>query len=81
MDNLGIPPQEPNPFVNTGTPKSGQVWQSKRIPYLYLIVLRCNKLNRTVTYRVKGEHLTPYYESKEYDLPINEFLQVAHFSH
>lgn len=81
MDNLGIPPQEPNPFVNTGLPKSGQVWEAIKMPELYLIVLRCNKLNRTVTYRVTGEHITPPFKNREITVGVSEFLRLAHFSH
>lgn len=48
---LGIPPQEPNPFVFTGLPKVGQVWKYKYSDRPYLQILKVDFYWYRVTYR------------------------------
>jgi len=80
MDNLGLVAPEPNPFVNTGLPKPGQVWSLKNHPECLVYITKYSSFGHCqVCYTV----LTHYTAANPRHRTLTErnFLKHYSFSH
>ena len=52
MDNLGLVFDTTNPFVNTGTPRPGQVYFRKKVSECMVHIISYNEYNDLVAYKI-----------------------------
>ena len=97
MDNLGLVFETTNPFVNTGTPRPGQVYFRKKVLEYKVCVLSYDEYNDKVAYKiiemdtkskrvklddpVSDEVYTILYKDKVLYCPKHHFLRAFCFSH
>lgn len=78
MINFGLVAPEPNPFVNTGLPKPGQVWSLKKVPNCLVQITGYSSFGHgQVTYTMLNSQLDPRHRTRR-EL---DFLENYSFSH
>lgn len=89
MDNLGLVFDTTNPFVNTGIPRTGQVWFRKKVVEHMAHILGYDEYNDTVLYKILEDHrdnrvklaCSILHPGGLYRIPLYHFLKVYRFSH